>query len=320
MTTSIEWTDETWNPVTGCTRVSEGCRHCYIERTPPFRMAGRKFVNGSTGLTLHPERLDQPLHWKKPRRVFVNSLSDLFHEDVPDYFIRNVYACMVAASWHTFQVLTKRPERRRYLLNAPSFREWVAERAAEWINVLRGDRSLPATENLAAWHAGAAGNIQEGVSIEDQKTADARIPILLRTPAAVRFVSAEPLLGPVSFRWACWDDWKDGNGARRPKVNHLDGLKKLDWVIVGGESGPGARPCHIDWIRSIRDQCQAAGVPFFFKQWGEWASGHEVDPGDGRGLTSYYFEDPHAPFKVWRFGKKRAGARLDGREWREFPR
>jgi protein gp37 len=188
-------------------------------------------------------------------------MSDLFHEDVPDEFIVNVYAAMVAASWHTFQVLTKRPERRRYLLNAPSFREWVAERAAKLINALRGDRSLPATENLAAWNAGSARNIHEGVSVEDQQTADERIPILLQTPAAVRFVSAEPLLGPVQL--GCGGELFDYGVGR-----NQDNEPRIHWVIAGGESGPGARPCDVAWIRSIVQQCQAAAVPCFVKQLG----------------------------------------------------
>ena len=208
MSTAIEWTDDVWNSVTGCSKVSEGCRHCYAEGVAHRFWGDRPFAE----VRCHPDRLDAPLHWKKPRRIFVNSMSDLFHEDVPDEFIVNVYAAMVAASWHTFQVLTKRPERRRYLLSAPSFREWVARRAAKLINAQRGDRSLHATENLAAWNACSVRNIHEGVSIEDQKTADEHILILLQTPAAVRWISVEPLLGPVNLRqwvhaWGCPCGW-----------------------------------------------------------------------------------------------------------------
>lgn len=232
----IQWTDATWNPATGCTRVSEGCRHCYIETTPPFRIAGRKFINGSTGVQLHPDRLDQPLHWRKPRRIFVNSLSDLFHEDVPDQFIDKVFAVMGSeeAGQHTFQVLTKRPE--RMLRYTQRFTRHDIE----------FDKLFP--------------QVQLGVSIEDQRTADERIPILLQTPAAVRFVSAEPLLGPISFS-------RDLLSAMERRET---GDVGLDWVIVGGESGPGARPCDIAWIRSIVQQCQGGGVKVFIKQLGSY--------------------------------------------------
>lgn len=259
--TSIEWTDETWNPVTGCTRVSEGCRHCYIERTPPFRMAGRKVGDP---IQLYPDRLDQPLRWKKARRVFVNSLSDLFHQDVPDEFILSVFTVMAIAEQHTFQVLTKRPRRMLDLLS-----KWTSEDLYTAWHDFTGE-----PPELSSW---PLPNVWLGVSVEDQQTADERIPILLQTPAAVRFVSAEPLLGPVDLRrWlqvyehdgppCC----SDKTGWHRLGENHVLGPAQsmLDWIIVGGESGPGARPCHVQWIRSIRDQCQAAGVPVFVKQLG----------------------------------------------------
>lgn len=256
--TSIEWTDVVWNPVTGCSKVSAGCRHCYAEAVANRFWGARKF----TDVQCHADRLEQPLHWKQPRRIFVNSMSDLFHEDVPDEFIASVYAVMVSGYWHVYQTLTKRPERRKYLLNAPSFREWVEIKAAKRINALRGPHSLNATSNLAAWNRDAAGNIHEGVSIEDQGTADERIPILLQTPAAVRWVSAEPLLGPV--------DLERGGFALHRAVPSPSGKSwpGLDWVVVGGESGPGARPCDLVWIRSIVGQCKEAGVPCFVKQLG----------------------------------------------------
>ena len=256
----IEWTDATWNPTTGCTRVSEGCRHCYIERTPPFRIAGRKFVNGSTGVQLHPERLDQPLHWKKPRRIFVNSLSDLFHEDVPYQFIDKVFGVMGSeeAGHHTFQVLTKRPERMlRYT-------ERFTTGGVEF------DKLFP-----LVWL---------GVSVEDQRTADERIPLLLQTPAAIRFVSAEPLLGPVDLGKWMWIP--DPHGASAD----LMPSRGLDQCIVGGESGPGARPCDVSWIRSIRDQCRAAGVKCFVKQWGSYP------------IMGYYEAQDWCDAHGWEFG------------------
>lgn len=272
--------DETWNPTTGCSRVSEGCRYCYIERTPPFRMHGRKLGDP---VQLHPERLNQPLRWTKPRRVFVNSLSDLFHEDVPLDFIVSVYASMIAASWHTFQILTKRPERRRKLLTARRVRLLVAERAAKLINALRGQRSLEATENVAAWYGGCARNIHEGISVEDQPTADERIPILLQTPAAVRFVSAEPLLGAVKFvTYFYVSDARFDGRTYQDDASFPE--RGLHWVVVGGESGPGARPCDLAWIRSIVQQCRAAGVPCFVKQVGSQPRGicqwkyHQQEP------------------------------------------
>lgn len=289
--TTIQWTDETWNPVTGCTRVSEGCRHCYIETTPPFRMHGRKLGDP---IQLHPDRLDAPLHWKKPRRVFVNSLSDLFHEDVPDEFMVSVYAVMVAAYQHTFQVLTKRPDRRRQLLSLCSFREQVAYESAKAINKLREPHSLQATQNLAYWNFDASKNIHEGVSIENQQTADERIPILLQTSASVRWVSYEPALGPVDL------------------TRYLAGEPRLNWIVVGGESGMKARPCDLAWIRSVVEQSKTAGVPVFVKQLGRIVlDGHVGRSGN---VTAQ---------SAWRFADRKGG---DPAEWpadlrvRQYPR
>jgi protein gp37 len=206
---SIEWTDATWNPVTGCTKVSPGCAHCYAERMAE-RFRGSPAFPVGFDLMLRPDRLDLPLRWKKPRRIFVNSMSDLFHEQVPLEFIRTVFHTMRWAHWHQFQVLTKRSDRLREL--AP---------ALDW-----------------------APNIWMGVSVESQRWVS-RIADLRTVPAAIRFLSLEPLLGPLS----------------------LD-LRGIDWVIAGGESGPRARRMRSEWAESIRDQCRAACVPFFFKQWG----------------------------------------------------
>jgi protein gp37 len=303
--TRIEWTDATWNPVTGCTRVSEGCRHCYIERTPPFRMAGRKFstgeVGGTTGVLLHPERLAQPLHWRKPRRVFVNSLADLFHDDVPDAFLARMFAVMAATPQPTYQILTKRPARMRSFLvdqcrcgaGHPAGVHLLS--AMSWAATPHNPDYVPGLTTDAV-RDGSAGysfgrplpNVWLGVSTEDQRTADQRIPILLdpMLPAAVRWISAEPLLGPIDLdgplvnghrpRLTYWLTGRPHWGAeeRQPSGLVLQPLEigpKLDWVVVGGESGPGARPMHPDWARSLRDQCAAAGVPMLFKQWGEWA-------------------------------------------------
>lgn len=230
---SIEWTESTWNPLTGCTKISPGCKHCYAER-----MAGRlkamgqpNYANGFA-LTLHEEALELPLRWKKPQTIFVNSMSDMFHIKVPRKFILKAFDVMLKAHWHRFQVLTKRAER------------------------------LAALSEQLPW----AENIWMGVSVENQEYTH-RIDSLRQTDAAIKFLSLEPLLGPL------------GNLC-------LDGI---DWVIVGGESGPGARPMNTEWVLSIRDQCLSANVPFFFKQWGG----------------------------VW---KKKFGRILDGRTWDEMPR
>lgn len=242
---SIQWTDATWNVVTGCTKVSPGCTNCYIASTPPFRIAGRKFVKGKIPLEFHEDRLELPLHWRKPRLVFVNSLSDLFHEDVPDEFIDRVFTVMALCPQHTFQVLTKRAERMlRYCSGASDGQLGV----------------------------GILPNVWLGVSVEDQKRADERIPHLLQTPAAVRFLSCEPLLGPIDYL-ASWLVGCDDRHLRpRSESDRLakrdQHLRSIDWVIAGGESGRGARPCDLAWIRSLRDQCRAAAVPWFLKQIG----------------------------------------------------
>jgi protein gp37 len=234
--TTIEWTNATWNPVTGCTKISAGCDHCYAERfSERFRgVAGHPFSMGFD-LTLKPERIDQPLRWLRPRMIFVNSMSDLFHKQVPFGFVDRVFDTMEAAAWHSFQVLTKRSSRMR---------DYVRRRYGE---------------------AGAPPHVWLGVSVEDG-TKLSRARHLADTPAAMRFLSIEPLLGPVG---------------RLP----LDGI---GWVIVGGESGPKARPMLPDWAREVRDQCLANRVPFFFKQWG----------------------GPRP---------KSGGRLLDGREWSQWP-
>jgi protein gp37 len=260
--TGISWTDATWNPVTGCSRVSSGCEHCYAEALSLKRGWSLKpwtAQNAAENVVLHPERLTQPLHWRKPRRVFVNSMSDLFHERVPDVVIAQVFDVMASATlgcerrhehdaecWtgepHTFQVLTKRPERMREVLQG--LPDLVAERMA-------GDSCLSMAMEIGRW---PLPNVWLGVSVEDQRRFDERVEVLGRTPAAVRFVSLEPLLGPIDLGNAL--DGADDGSQYRP----------LDWVIVGGESGPGHRPMGLDWLAAIVDECRAAGVPVFVKQ------------------------------------------------------
>ena len=278
--TTIEWTDEVWNPVTGCRKVSHGCKHCYAERVFSRPYPGRAFTDVQT----HPERLDAPLRWRKPRRVFVNSMSDLFHEFVPDAFIDQIFAVMALAPQHTFQVLTKRVQRMNvYMTYWPNGMGRVHHVRSAVHRLLLGDRRDWSSDD-PAWNRAMAAtavwplpNVWLGVSVEDQETADYRIPLLLQTPAAVRWISAEPLLAPVDlgkWLWACCGNTTTGAEymGQREEVccNQPEPRDLLDRLDAGGESGPHARPTHPAWLHSLRDQCLAAGVPFFFKQWGEW--------------------------------------------------
>lgn len=236
--TSIEWTDKSWNPVTGCDKVSAGCRNCYAERIANRFKGSKAFPNGFD-VTLHHDRLADPLKWKKPTRIFVNSMSDLFHEDIPFKFIHEVWGTMRQTPQHTYQILTKRPERM-----------------LEVVSQIRAMEAL-------GYAKGFYSHVHLGVSVENQASADERIGILQQVPASVRFLSCEPLIGPITFRWAKWlkiPSRPDGSS------NHLDGLSGIHWVISGGESGLGARPMDPDWPRKMRDECQEAGVAFFMKQ------------------------------------------------------
>jgi protein gp37 len=319
--TSIEWTrgddgspGATWNPVTGCTKVSPGCDHCYAETfAERWRgIPGHHFESGFD-VTLRPERLEQPLRWKKPRRVFVNSMSDLFHEAIPDLHITQVFDVMEQAKQHTFQVLTKRHARMRSFVNARERSR--AEYAAKFDHCpTEAMRNSPAAEYARKRAANPPANIWLGVSVEDQKWADIRVPALLDTPAAVRFLSCEPLLGPLdASEYLTPDGCHTHMGEKFPTLCQSPSCgAAVDWVIVGGESGPGARPMHPDWARSLRDQCTAADVAYFLKQWGEWAP-HVAGVRPGAEIRAY----PGAI--VQRVGKKLAGRELDGREWNEYP-
>jgi len=245
--TGIQWTDATWNPVSGCSKVSPGCKNCYAERDWPRLSKNPKspyFGRAFTDVKCHPERLDQPLRWRAPRRIFVNSMSDLFHHAVPDQFINDVFQIMEMCEKHTFQLLTKRPGRM--------------------LGFLRSVFPDPPV----------APNIWLGVSVENQATADERIPILMKTPAAVRFLSVEPLLEAVDItnkgikNGYSLPTARDRNGFGIEWTDPGDAYIGVDWVIVGGESGPHARPCNVEWIRSIVRQCEASRVPVFVKQLG----------------------------------------------------
>ena len=231
----IEWTDATWNPVTGCTKISPGCAHCYAEAITLRFKRGGPFLPGKTTVRTHPDRLGDPKKWRSPKMIFVNSMSDLFHEEISFEFIGEVFKVMEDTPRHIYQVLTKRPE---------VMLEYSLACQNKWPE-----------------------NVWAGVSVENQHWADARIPVLEKVPVSIRFLSVEPLLKRVNL------------------ASHLD---SVDWVIVGGESGPKARPVDEEWVRMIRDDCIAGQVPFFFKQWGG------------------------------RYNKAR-GRELDGRIWHELP-
>ncbi len=312
MSTKIEWTDETWNPVTGCTKVSQGCKHCYAERLWP-KVEGARVKRGGgavrpfTDVRVHADRLNAPQHWRTPRRVFVNSMSDLFHEDVPFSFIAQVWCRMANAPEHTFQILTKRPQQMLEFFSH-------VDMGCGLMTVKGWDSDI----FVGAVDDWPLRNVWLGVSAEDQATFDERVEQLGQTPAAVRFVSCEPLLGHIDTGNA-FDDPPEGSP-----------YGKIHWVIAGGESGPKARPSHPDWFRSLRDQCQAAGVPFFFKQWGEWAPETVVATENGA-RDALYIEVAGSTrsaalgtrgqaVTVQRNGKRAAGRLLDGREWNEYPR
>jgi protein gp37 len=278
--TSIEWTDATWNPVRGCARVSPGCEHCYAERQAHrFSGAGGPY-EGLTVLGKHGPRwsgvarfepgiLDAPLRWRKPRRIFVNSMSDLFHADLADAEIDRVLAVMLLSPQHTFQVLTKRPARMRDYLHDPQLYDRVLRAAS----VLRAQRPGLTSVGISNPSTMPARWIWWGVSCEDQQRADERIPLLLDCPAAVRFVSAEPLLGPLNLRpWlgleCTHEDAYLETDTNAVICDACDEAALLDWVIVGGESGPGARPCRMTWLETVVQQCAYAGAACFVKQLG----------------------------------------------------
>ncbi|SDP92304.1 protein gp37 [Phyllobacterium sp. YR620] len=340
--TKIEWTDATWNPITGCSIVSPGCTNCYAMKLAGTRL---KHIKSRKGLTkdtkagpvwtgevrFNEEWLNQPLRWKAPRMIFVCAHGDLFAEGVPDEWIDKIFTVMTLAPQHVFQVLTKRPDRMRdYCRNLPA----RADRLGQWAASIWGGKDPDGIyETAQETAANPLANVWLGVSVEDQTRAEERIPILLDTPAAVRWISAEPLLGPIDLANVDIDNdgsmdtinprlWRDEwelswQGTTDDANEALDGFldwyglssipdgfmhPTLDWVVVGGESGHGARPVQQKWVQSLRDQCAGASVPFLFKQWGEYKP------------TS----DANGPYMAW-FGKRAAGRELDGVTHDAFP-
>lgn len=328
----IEWTDRVWNPVTGCDKVSQGCKNCYAETLAIRFWGNRKF----TDVKVHDDRIMQPMTWKKPSRVFVNSMSDLFHEDVSFEFIEAIFSVMSDIDRHTYQILTKRPQRML------EFFHWKKNKfGIEWR---------------------PSNNVWLGVSCEDQETANERIPLLLKAPAAIHFLSCEPLLGPIDIT-----NKGLNNGYSFPtKLVHSNGkiigtewtdpgddFIGVDWVIVGGESGHAARPMHPEWVREIRDQCKKANTAFFFKQWGEYyttwnymTTGQPtfkmfqdkdqwinkgntwVNKGDAligidgtRVKNGGDFDKCKYPVAIMqKVGKSKAGRELDGKTYDEYPK
>lgn len=379
--THIEWTDATWNPITGCSVVSPGCTNCYAMKLAGTRLRDHPSRKGLTRdsragpvwtgeVRFNADWLDQPLRWARPRRIFVCAHADLFHEAVPDEWIDQIFAVMALAPQHQFQVLTKRSKRMRdymegragklarhmidaYVLGQLEAALTPRRAAGTWPVVSIGDVDMPDDVTMAVW---PLPNVWLGVSVEDQARADQRIPDLLATPAAVRWVSAEPLLGPVDLgaiqapRYSPEDhlmDWKFSaletgdyyffhsgdftEGGDGPDREH-----QIDWVVAGGESGPGARPMHPEWARLLRDQCADAGVPFLFKQWGDWAPGENATSTVGKPVKVATWFDEAWEYDqltaasadaqtiedeptVYRVGKKAAGRLLDGVLHDAFP-
>lgn len=346
--TLIEWTDATWNLINGCTVLSPGCTNCYAMRLAgtrlrnhPSREGLTKVVNGNpvwTGEVLFNRAVAlDPFKWREPRRIFVCAHGDLFHAEVPDAWIDYVFFMAMLCPQHTFQILTKRPERMR-----------------EYMRIVLDETEQQTAGRfaIAAKHAGLCDhprvrsmdinwpprNVWLGTSVEDQKRAEERVPVLIETPAVVRWLSCEPLLGPVDLTALP----SIFGGVHRPlmALNALLGFHQcgpavivapgsIDWIVVGGESGPGSRPMHAGWARLLRDSCRAAGVPFHFKQWGDWAPGfvladkirmtpaQDLSRFERRGgFVSHEFANDATSYRI---GKKLAGRELDGRTWDEYP-
>lgn len=376
MPTKIEWCDETINPIRTadggyhCTKVSEGCQNCYA--VPMNNRFGNKKPFNSTPaeFVLNQKQLDKPFHWRNPRKIFVQSMGDLFHEDVPFELIDTVFAVMASCADHTFLLLTKRPMRMleymqrvsqggpvaaaQYTEDMMNFHRQHIEGYAEgwtpppppepevrfiYTSAVKQEAADPEWKSIfynrtCHWRKWPLSNVWMGVTTENQAQYDDRTELLLQIPAAKRFVSVEPMLSPVDIKkylgiisgckihcpntkdtcrnhsWECREAHDDKPG--------------LDWIICGGESGPGARPMHPDWARGLRDQCQAAGVPFYFKQWGEYCSWGQMPPQTytewGIWKDKHHGDDFYSPDEpIWKVGKKKSGRLLDGRTWEEFP-
>lgn len=326
--TKIEWTDATWNVVNGCSVVSPGCTNCYAMRLAGMRLKHHPSREGLTidtkagpvwsgEVRFNDKVLLDPLHWRRPRKIFVCAHGDLFHENVPDEWIDRVFAVMALAPQHVFQVLTKRPERMRAYVTAIENRPDAIGQTLAAVVRSAGLAKEAGLDAIDCWEQ-PLPNVWLGVSAEDQKRYDERVWQLRATPAAVRWLSCEPLIGPIDLGTL---------GLRLAKVGpdghfqrDFDRSEQIHWVVAGGESGPGARPMHPDWARSLRDQCAAAHVPFLFKQWGDWWSLEQAAREWGHSIAAArdYFlgkvTETHALI-----GKKKAGRLLDGVQHDGYP-
>lgn len=332
--TKIDWTDWSWNAYSGCDPVSPGCDNCYMPGMA-IRQAGRNGypMGDPTKVTFHPDKLEKPLHMRKPKKIFVNSMYDLFHEDISFEEIADIFRVMAQANWHTFQILTKRPERMLEFFNS-------VKRSKEGFLTHNGDSpyAYGGKGQLCGYTEWPLPNVWLGVTAENQEMADKRIPILLQTPAAVRFVSVEPMLGPVDLTDLPVPESVDDrvichrmNALTSMDDDHFYNIHpKLDWVICGGETSRKARPCHPAWVRSLRDQCEQYGTPYFFKGWGEWTEDAEGNRYGHPGAPRAQYVDINTgsiPLGnradmaiMWKLGKKASGRLLDGVEHSEFPK
>lgn len=359
MATKIEWCEETWNPIVGCTKISPGCDHCYAERMAKRLKAMSEKYDGKGSDTLHrsatgpyaevisakgtwngftsfvKSAMEKPLHWKTPRKIFVCSMGDLFHESALIRWIDMIIAMAALVPKHIFIILTKRPEKMFDYFKAS--KDDLIERWGDACYEIGVSDKNDDIDSPPCWihnrlqDEWPMNNLWLGVTAENQEQANIRISILLEIPAVKRFVSVEPMLGPIDFY-----DIQKGNefyhalkgfGDISGSNGHFGGTK-LDWVICGGESGPGARLMHPDWVRSLRDQCQNAGTPFFFKQWGEWVPEDQASkPLYEKYLTmpinnwpKHLPQDPHGQKLFFKAGKKAAGSTLDGEKFKEYPK
>lgn len=357
----IVWTDETWNPIRGCQRVSAGCHNCYAEVQAQEIIASDRRRDTAEGegaydgliddngqwngsIRFVPELLDAPVRWTKPRKIFVNSMSDLYHPNVTETMLKKILAVMALSDQHIFQVLTKRPKRMaKAMSRLPEWAEYAAQFAKTLVPAAKAQASYEKVKERMT--AGELPNLWLGVSVEDQRSANKRIPWLMGTRAAVRWLSMEPLLGPVDIDRAMY-----GPASKRVGLScfgFTDGFGEevfIHWVVAGGESGDNARPMHYDWIDSVRAQCEEAMVPFMFKQWGEWAprseclhiltngqSASDIDPSANKwpcirlnngGLDDRRLENVSAgdhPVYMQKVGRKLSGNELNGKVYMAWP-
>lgn len=348
----IEWTDETLNVSTGCSKVSAGCKNCYAEREWVRLSANPKtvyFQRKFSDVLCHKERLLEPLRWRKPRKIFINSMSDLFLDEVPFVFIDRLFAVMALCPLHTFQILTKRPKRMLDYFKNHFSRHKVALIASE-ITEEKGEHGC---DDSICGMTFPLPNVWLGVSVENQEAANERIPVLLEVPAAIRWVSVEPLLGEINLSEihytegygsspcsACGGDvYIDALTGSSFCDDGCDGpvFNQLDWVVTGGESGPKARPIHPEWLRSIRNQCDESGTPFLFKQWGEFAPADQtefthawccdnkimggwINPDGTYALAGDAFRNNEDSTHIFKLGKSRADRLLDGVLHDQYPK